>query len=494
MAGARRHPVRAPAPERLDLRRQLALIVMLTGIFVTIMDNSIVNVAIPSIRRTLGASFAEAELVIAGYAFTFAVGLITGGRLGDIFGQRRMFLVGFGAFTLTSALCGLAPWPAVLIVARLLQGLSAAILSPQVFALVRVTFAEGRERSMAFAMMGVVIGLGNVIGQILGGVLVQADLFGLSWRSVFLVNIPIGIASLMVAPFVLEETKRVAEQRLDLVGVALSTIGLSLLMLPLIEGTERGWPAWSIAMLVASPAMLAAFYLHQRWKSVRRMRPLLDTDLFHDRAFSVGSLTVLAFWATNTPFAFSFTLLAQMGYGQSPMSSALYLASLGASFGVTSLFAGRLARRGVRRVLITGVIVDLAGMLLALATCWLSTPFEPVYLVPSLLLVGVGYGLFMTPILNAVLSGIEDQHVGAASGVLTMMQRGGNALGLAVLEVPFFTVLGHAMADGVGHSAAYVRAFACVVCWIIVMLVVVVGLLIVQPASRDDRATSGQSR
>jgi len=471
----------------LDRRRQVALIVMLTGIFVTIMDNSIVNVAIPSIRSTLGASFAEAELVIAGYAFTFAVGLITGGRLGDIFGQRRMFLVGFGAFTLSSALCGLAPWPAVLIVARLLQGMSAAILSPQVFALVRVTFAEGRERSTAFAVMGVVIGLGNVIGQILGGVLVQADLYGLSWRAVFLVNIPIGIASLAVAPFVLEETKRIAEQRLDLTGVALSTIGLSLLMLPLIEGPELGWPAWSIAALVASPAMLAAFYLHQRWKSVRRMRPLLDIDLFHDRAFSVGSLSVLVFWATNTPFAFSFTLLAQMGYGQSPMSSALYLASLGASFGVTSLFAGRLARGGVRRVLITGVIVDLAGMLLALATCWLSSPFEPIYLVPSLLIVGVGYGFFMTPILNAVLSGIKDQHVGAASGVLTMMQRGGNALGLAVLEVPFFTVLGHAMADGVGHSAAYVRAFACVVCWIITMLVVVVGLLIFQPPGRDDR-------
>jgi MFS family permease len=294
----------------LGLRRQVALAVMLTGIFVTIMDSSIVNVAIPSIRSTLGASFAEAELVIAGYAFTFAVGLITGGRLGDIFGQRRMFLVGFGAFTLTSTLCGLAPWPTVLLVARLLQGMSAAILSPQVFALVRVTFAEGRERSMAFAVMGVVIGLANVIGQILGGLLVQADLFGLSWRAVFLVNIPIGIISLVVAPFVLEETKRIAEQRLDLPNVALSTTGLSLVMLPLIEGPELRWPTWSIAMLVASPAMMAAFYLHQRWKSVRRMRPLLDTHLFHDRAFSVGLLLVLVFWATNTPFAFSFTLVA----------------------------------------------------------------------------------------------------------------------------------------------------------------------------------------
>jgi EmrB/QacA subfamily drug resistance transporter len=476
--------------ELLDLRHRAALIVMLTGIFVTIMDNSIVNVAIPSIRSTLGASFAEAELVVAGYAFTFAVGLITGGRLGDIFGQRRMFLVGFGAFTLTSALCGVAPWPAMLVIGRLLQGMSAAVLSPQVFALVRVTFAEGRERSMAFAAMGVVIGLGNVIGQILGGVLVQADLFGLSWRAVFLVNLPIGIASLVVAPFVLEKTTRMAEQRLDPTGVALSTIGLSLLMVPLIEGPELGWPGWSIAMLATSSAVLAVFYLHQRRKSARRTQPLLDTDLFRDRAFFVGALAVLVFWATNTPLAFSFTLLAQIGYGQSPISSSLYLASLRASFGVTSVFAGRLARNGVRWVLISGALVDLSGMLLALAACWLSTPPELVYLLPSLLIIGAGYGLFMTPILNAVLSGIEDRHVGEASGVLTTMQRGGNALGVALLEVPFFTVLDHAMADGTGHSAAYVRAFACVVCWISAMLVAVVGLLILQPPGSDDRVAA----
>jgi MFS family permease len=182
-----------PDGELLDTRRQVALVVMLTGIFVTIMDTSIVNVAIPSIRSTLGASFAEAELVVAGYAFTFAVGLITGGRLGDIFGQRRMFLIGFAAFTLTSALCGLAPWPTVLVISRLLQGTSAAILSPQVFALLRVTFAEGRERSMAFAAMGVVIGLGYVVGQILGGVMVQADLFGLSWRTVKWLRVSMGV-------------------------------------------------------------------------------------------------------------------------------------------------------------------------------------------------------------------------------------------------------------------------------------------------------------
>ncbi len=155
---------------------------------------------------------------------------------------------------------------------------------------------------------------------------------------------------------------------------------------------------------------------------------------------------------------------------------------------MTSLFAGRLARSGVRRALITGVIVDLAGMLMALAACALSSPFEPIHLVPSLVLVGVGYGFFMTPILNAVLSGIRDRHVGAASGVLTMMQRCGNALGVAVLEVPFFTVLRHALAAGAAQSAAYVKAFACVVGCILALLVVLVGLLILQPPGRDHRA------
>src|SRR5277367_6308400 len=153
-------------PAATRYRNRVGLAVMLAGIFVTVMDGAIVNVAIPSIRTTLGATFAEAELVVASYTFAFAVGLITGGRFGDIFGQRRMFLAGFAAFTSTSALCGFAPSPNMLIVARLLQGASASLLSPQVFSLVRTTFAEGRERTAAFAVMGVVIGLGNVCGQI----------------------------------------------------------------------------------------------------------------------------------------------------------------------------------------------------------------------------------------------------------------------------------------------------------------------------------------
>jgi MFS family permease len=292
---------------------------MLAGVFVTVMDGAIVNVAIPSIRTTLGATFAEAELVVAGYIFIFAIGMITGGRLGDIFGQRRIFLVGFAAFTLASALCGLAPSPLALIVARLLQGAAASLISPQVFSLVRLSFAEGRDRTAAFAALGVVLGLANVTGQIAGGFLLQADLLRLAWRPVFFVNVPIGVISLIIGPFVLPKTGTSTGRRLDAPGVLLSMVGLGMLMYPLIEGRSAGWPLWSVAMLVASPVVLAAFFVHQRWKTRRDLQPLLDTHLLNDRAFALGAVLILVFFATMTPLSFSFTLLEQIGYGRPPV-------------------------------------------------------------------------------------------------------------------------------------------------------------------------------
>jgi EmrB/QacA subfamily drug resistance transporter len=465
-------------PGATRYRNRIGLAVMLAGVFVTVMDGAIVNVAIPSIRTTLGATFAEAELVVAGYIFIFAIGMITGGRLGDIFGQRRIFLAGFAAFTLTSALCGLAPDPRTLIIARLLQGASASLLSPQVFSLVRLSFAEGRERTTAFAVMGVVLGLGNVCGQIFGGITLQADLFGLAWRPVFLVNVPIGVISLVVAPFVLPKTGILTGRRLDVPGVLLSTVGLGILMYPLIEGRSAGWPMWSLAMLVASPVMLATFFLHQRWKTRRNLQPLLDTNLLSDRAFTLGALAILIFFATMTPLSFSFTLLAQMGYGRSPMTSALDLAWLGGPAALSPLFTGRLTRAiGVRHVLIAGAAFDLAGLLVGLAAGALKHNFLPNDLIPSLLLQGIGYGLFMTPILNAVLSGIQDHFVGAAAGVLTTMQRGGNAIGMAVLEIPFAASLDHARVASLSNSTAYVHAYMAVSACIVVMILVVIIFL-----------------
>ena len=364
-----REPSAEAASKGIDAPRWVALAVILSGIFVTVMDSSIVNVAIPSIRSTLHASFGEAELTVASYALTFSAGMITGGRLGDIYGQRRVFMVAFAAFTLTSFVCGVAPNIEVLISGRLLQGASAAMLSPQVFALVRMSFDSG-ERTTAFGAMGVVIGLANVAGLILGGVLIQADLFGLAWRMVFLVNLPVGIAAIFVTPLVLDDVRSGERKRLDLAGVALSTLAMLLLMLPLVEGPERGWAGWPVAMLAASPVAFVGFYLHQRWKSRHGLSPLLETDLFADRAFNVGALLILVFWASTTPFSFSYVLLMQTGYGYSPLATAGSLAILGGAFGIVSAIVGRLASFGVRRIMMAGVLVDLVGMLLALVLCW----------------------------------------------------------------------------------------------------------------------------
>jgi EmrB/QacA subfamily drug resistance transporter len=483
-----REPSAEAARKGIDARRWVALAVILSGIFVTVIDSSIVNVAIPSIRSTLRASFGEAELTVASYALTFSAGMITGGRLGDIFGQRRVFMAAFAAFTLTSLLCGAAPNIEILIVGRLLQGASAAMLSPQVFALVRMSFADGGERMTAFGAMGVVIGLANVAGLILGGVLIQADLFGLAWRMVFLVNLPVGIVAIFLTPLVLDDVRSGERKRLDLAGVALSTLAMLLLMLPLVEGPERGWAGWPVAMLVASPVAFVGFYLHQRWKSRHGLSPLLETDLFGDRAFNVGALLILVFWGSTTPFSFSYVLLMQTGYGYSPLSTAARLAILGGAFGMVSPFAGRLASFGVRRIMMAGVLVDLVGMLLALVLCWTTGPLPAAWLLPSLLLVGVGMGLFMTPILNAVMSGIHDRHVGGASGVLATMQRGGNALGVAALGVPFFLTLSGAESRGLSQTASYVEAFGAVAFWNVLMLLAVLGLLLLLPEK-----TSGPS-
>jgi len=336
--------------------------------------------------------------------------------------------------------------------------------------------------------MGAVIGLAYVAGLILGGVLVQADLFGLAWRMVFLVNLPVGIVAIFLTPLVLADVRSGEGKRLDLTGVALSTLAMLLLMLPLVEGPERGWAGWPVAMLIASPVAFVGFYLHQRWKSRRGLSPLLETDLFGDRAFNVGALLILIFWGSTTPFSFSYVLLMQTGYGHSPLATAASLAMLGGAFGIVSPIAGRLASFGVRRIMMAGVLVDLVGMLLALALCWTVDPLPAAWFLPSLLLVGVGMGLFMTPILNAVMSGIHDRHVGSASGVLTTMQRGGNALGVAALEVPFFLTLSGAGSRGLGQTASYVQAFGAVAFWNVLMLLAVVGLLLFLP----DR-TSGPS-
>jgi EmrB/QacA subfamily drug resistance transporter len=472
------------AVEPLDWRRWIGLATLLAGTFVAVLDNFVVFVAIPSIRARLGASFAEAQLVIAAYTLTYAIGLITGGRLGDRFGRRRMFLIGFAAFTIASGLCGIAPTPQTLILSRIVQGLSAAILSPQVLTLIRVTFTDTRQRATAFAWMGVVIGAASVLGQIVGGFIIAANIWDLSWRPVFLINLPIGLLAMSVTPYVIKESHAPKQHRLDIVGSALCGLGLGLLLYPLIQGREAGWPGWSFAMLGASVVVLSVFYVQQNYKSRRNGSPLLEISLFHDRSFTIGVLLMLLFYATLSPLFLSFTYLVQLGFGRSPLQAALDFSPLAITFAVTSLVASRLTRNGARPVLIAGAVISMIGAVAAYVVCAFVAFPKPAQLIPALILLGAGEGLFMTPITNAVLSGIHERHAGSASGVLTTVQRTGNALGIAVLQIPFYIALGHSRAAGASTAAAYIEAFGSVAAWVAAVLIPVIILVFLLPSGR----------
>lgn len=474
------YPAAAARPA-IPARLWLGLAVMLLGPFMTVMDVMIVNVAIPSIRLGLGASYAEAELVVAGYSLAYAVALITGGRLGDLRGRRRMFVIGLIGFALTSALCGLAVSAQTLILARLLQGAAAAMLFPQVFSLIRVTFPEPRDCARAFAALGVVLGLAAVAGQVLGGILVAADLWGLSWRPIFLLNIPIGLLAAIAAPRLIPADQVAPGQRLDLAGVVLSALGLGLLLYPLIEGREAGWPAWSLAMLAAALPVLALFAWHQHGRSRRGASPLLQTALFRDRAFAAGVLLSLVFYSTMNSFYLAYAFLAQLGLGRSPLAAGLVFAPTAIVFMITSIAVGRVAPEHRRAVLMAGAAIAALGEFAAAATALVAAPLQAEALIPALLLVGVGQGLLITPLLNTVLGGIRDGHIGSASGMLSTMQQVGGAFGVAIAGILFSVVLEGARAAGLGEAASYAHAFAAAAGYAGTATLVVLGLLLALP-------------
>jgi EmrB/QacA subfamily drug resistance transporter len=450
----------SPGAPALTMRAWLALLVMLTGTFMTVMDVFIVNVAIPSIRGTLSASYAQVQWIVAGYGLAYAVALITGGRLGDIHGRRRMFMIGLAAFTLSSTLCGVAPTPHTLIAARVVQGLSAAVLFPQVLALIRLTFVEPRQRATAFAALGVALGLSCIAGQLLGGLLVTANLWGLEWRPVFLLNLPVGLAAWLAAPALIDATPAHGVSRLDLGGVALITLALGLLLYPLIEGREAGWPARSLVMLACALPVLALFVLHQQARSRAGAVPLVDMRLFRDRIFTRGLGIVLLFYSTLNASYLAFALLVQTGLGLTPLEAGLMLVCNAVTFMATSILAGRLPARRNPVALRIGAAIAATACASCAAAAWFAAPLHAGQLVPMLALWGIGQGLLITPLMNTILGQVAEHHAGAASGVLSTAQQVGGAFGVAVVGIVFFGTLDHARSLGLHETTAYAHAYA----------------------------------
>ncbi|MFE9955168.1 MFS transporter [Micromonospora sp. NPDC005299] len=417
-----------PAPVTAPATRSVSFLpVLLTATFMTAIDAFIVNVALPAMQRDLHAGPAALEWVVAGYVLAVAAGLITGGRLGDRYGRRRIFGLGLALFTAASVLCGLAPTAGILLGARVLQGLAAALLMPQVLAIVRTSVAPA-EQPKAFARYGLTMGLGAVFGQLIGGLLIQADLFGLDWRLCFLINLPIGVAALALLRRVPES--RHPATRLDLAGVVLVSAALVALVLPLVEGREQGWPLWTWLSLAASVLLFALFVATQR----RSGQPLVHLALFRERAFSVGLVATQVFWMGQASFFLILALYLQVERGLSALESGAVFTAIGAGYLATSTYAHRIAARLGRHVVTVGALVMAVG----LYGMWEAAGHGTGWLVPGLAVDGIGMGIALAPLTTTVLARVSAPHTGAAAGVLATVNQTGNALGVALIGIVFY--------------------------------------------------------
>ncbi len=449
--------------EAPDPKRWAALVILLTGAFLPAFDFFVVNVALPAIHAELGARPADLELVVAGYGVAFAILLVTGGRLGDLFGRKRMFILGMVGFTLASAFCGLAVNPAMLIASRLLQGLTAAVMNPQVLAMIRVTF-PANERARAIGFFGTTLGLASILAQLIGGALVQADIAGLGWRPIFLVNVPVGAVALVFAARTLRESRAAGRPTLDIGGMLLVTLSLVLLVYPLVEGRELGWPAWSIGCLAAALPAMAGFALYEWVVQSRGRAPLVNMRLFRDPAFSIGLIMALTFFSSLAGFFMGLTIFLQQGFGYSPLAAGLVFLAFGIGFVAGTLRSSQLARRIGPLTISLGTGLQTAGLLaiVALTAAAPSAPPKLWALWPVLVMFGLGQGLALPTLIASVVgsSRIPPQEAGAASGVFTMVQQVGFALGVALIMGLFFTVLGNGT-TGLDYQRALRTALSC---------------------------------
>jgi len=442
-----------------DARRWLALPVLLTGAFLPILDFNVVNLALPAIRQDLGASSSEVQFVISAYAATYAVFLITGGRLGDLFGRRQMFILGVVGFTLASLLCGIAWSPPVLIAGRILQGLTATVMAPQVLASIRVLFPAA-EQARALAFYSATFGLANICGQLLGGVLVSMQPFGLAWQAIFLVNLPIGLIALVGSLVVLRESRSEQAQKLDLGGVVLLSLTLALLVFPLVEGREAGWPAWMIIMLIACPIALLAFARFEARLSNRGGDPLVTLSLFRSSGFAVGLVMALAFYMLSS-FYLTFAVYLQSGLHRSPQDAGIAMLPFAVGYFLSSLASSPVMQRLGVRALTLGFVLQVLGfgaVMLSVAQV-LPSGLE-LALIVALVVAGVGFGIVMPSVIKAVLGSVDQRHAGLASGVVISTFQIGAALGVAVIGGVFYSVLGTGRTPD-AYAHAFTVALGC---------------------------------
>lgn len=427
--------------------------VVLAGPLLTGVDFFIVNVAIPSMQRNLHISVAMTQLIIAGYALTYGIGMITGGRLGDLFGRRTMFALAMTLFTLSSTACGLSPDADFLLGARIVQGASAALMAPQVLAILASAYA-GDARAKAINWYGFTLGLGAVLGQIIGGVLIKWNLFGLDWRTCFLINLPIGIVAVMLTLKVVPESRAPGKPRLDLVGMVLVTLSLLAVVLPMIVGRQQGWPVWTRATLIAAVPLFLLFGLHQHRLRRNGGSPLVDPRMFRERAFSAGLVCQLVFWTGQASYFLVLALYLQQGRNMGALGAGLVFGALGLGYLLTSMTARLVAIRMGRQVIALGGLLRISGLILQLVVVSrIGVGGNVAWLLPALFIDGAGMGFAVAPLASTVLARVKPEHIGSTSGVLATAVQVGNALGICLIGLIFYNALaGAAGPDAYPHA------------------------------------------
>ena len=446
--------------------RWLAFATAIVAAVMDLLDSTIAQVAAPAIRRDLGGSYAVIEWIAAAYTLAMAVGLLTGGRLGDLFGRKRMLLIGIAGFVVASAACAAAANPGELIAARAAQGAAGAVMLPQVFGLIRDLFAAD-EMGQAFGVFGPVMGLSAMLGPIVSGGLIGANILGTGWRMIFLVNLPIGAFALLgarllppapsrpsaasgasAAPVVsgasaASGAAKASGPRLDLPGMAMAGAGMCLLVFPLVQGHELGWPLWIVGLLAASVPVLAGF----AWYQVRRRRagvtPLVEPGIFARRGYASGILFSVVFVGSMGGIVLIFNVFLQAGLGFSPWHSALTTAPWAGGAFVGSAIGGMVMGKLGRRVLHAGLVVEAAGLLALYAVLrGAGTGVGSLDLLAPMIVGGIGMGMVFVPLFDIVMAGVEPAEIGSASGVLQTVNSLGMALGVAGIGAIFFGLLG----------------------------------------------------
>jgi EmrB/QacA subfamily drug resistance transporter len=441
----------------VNKHRWLILGIVLAAEIMDLLDSTIVNVAGPSLKEKLGATPSALQWVIGGYTLTLGAGLVLGGRLADRYSRRNVFLIGLASFTLSSLLCAIAPNIQSLIAFRLLQGFAGAMVLPHVIGFIRDVFPP-EELGNAFAIFGPVFGLGGILGPIIGGFIIDGNIASTGWRAVFLVNIPIGIVNIALAWKYLPKRASDHSINIDLLGSILIVVASGLLLLPLIQGQESGWPLWTFLSLGASVVGFAIFTVQQRWVISRKRTPLVDPDIFKARTYNLGLAGIFIFFAGFTGVYLIITLFLQIGerYSARGAGIANIAIALGTAIG-GALSGAVLADKFGTRVLQFGAIAQISGALLLFFALPDMQSFNFWHIAPGMLVSGFGTGLVVAALFDAILLAIKDELVGSASGVLSAIQSIASSVGVAIFGTIFFNQVTSGQIDKGFRNAALLQ-------------------------------------